>query len=134
MSVDTVRKFYASFAAGDAPGAFALLAPEIDWTEAERGPYEGAYKGVPAVVAGVFEPLGADFDNFAATPSEFLGDGDRVAVFGTYTGVARATGRALKAPFVHAWTVAGGKLVRFVQHTDSAAWNAALAASATAPA
>lgn len=134
MSVETVRNFYACFAAGDVPGAFALLDPEIDWTEAERGPYEGTYKGVPAVVAGVFEPLGADFDQFAATPSEFLGDGDRVAVFGTYTGVARSTGRALKAPFVHSWTVSGGKLVRFVQHTDSAAWNAVFAGAGAVPA
>jgi ketosteroid isomerase-like protein len=82
----------------------------------------------------VFEPLGADFDQFAAAPSEFLGEGDRLAVFGTYTGVARSAGRALKAPFVQSWTVSGGRLVKFVQYTHSAAWNWALAACAPDPA
>jgi hypothetical protein len=30
MSVETVQTFYASFAAGDVPGAFALLDAQID--------------------------------------------------------------------------------------------------------
>jgi ketosteroid isomerase-like protein len=30
------------------------------------------------------------------------------------------------APFVHVWTVADGRLRRFVQYTDSTAWNEAL--------
>jgi hypothetical protein len=33
----------------------------------------------------------------------------------------------LEVPFVHAWSVAEGRLHRFVQYTDSAGWNHALA-------
>lgn len=127
MSVETVRKFYGLFAAGDVPTAFSMLDPQIEWTEADRGPYAGAYRGVPEVVAQVFERLGRDFDDFAAVPAEFLGQGDRVAVFGSYSGVSRGSGRKLNAPFVHSWTVREGKLAKFVQYTDPGLWNEALA-------
>lgn len=126
-SVETVRKFYSSLAAGDAPAAFALLEPEIEWSEAEQSPYEGTFRGAPQIVEGVFQRIGADFDNFAAAPEEFVGQGDRVAVFGRYSGVARTSGKPLSAPFVHSWTVRDGKIARFVQYTDTGIWKTALA-------
>jgi ketosteroid isomerase-like protein len=126
VAVETVQKFYGLFAEGDVPSAFALLDPQVEWTEAAQGPYEGTFRGVPAVVSQVFERLGADFENFAAEPEEFVGQGDRVAVFGTYSGKVRSTGRELKAPFVHSWTVHDGRLSRFVRYTDTGLWNEAL--------
>ena len=42
------------------------------------------------------------------------------------TGVAKKTGRPLKAPFVHSWTVSHGRILRFVQYTDTVAWRQAL--------
>ncbi len=126
-ALKVVRQFYSLLAEGDAPGALGLLDPGIEWTEAERTPYYvGTVHGVEAVVATVLKPIGNDFDNFAATPSDFVAQDDRVVAFGTYSGVAKATGLTLTVPFVHAWTVLDGRLQRFVQYTDSAAWNRAL--------
>ena len=119
----TVREFYGALAAGNPPAAFGLLAPDVEWTEAERSPYyAGTWKGLDQVLAGLFHRIGADFEGFAAKPDEFVADGDRVAVFGNYSGHVKASGRELAAPFVHSWTVADGKLKRFVQYTDTAKW------------
>lgn len=130
--LDLVRSFYDLLAQGDAPAALALLAVDVEWTEAEGSPYyAGTVTGAQAVVATVLAPITADFDNFAATPADFLADGDRVAAFGTYSGVGRSTGQPLLAPFVHLWTVADGQLRRFDQYTDSAPWHAARGAGVT---
>jgi uncharacterized protein len=77
------------------------------------------------VVAGLFEPLGRDFDSFTTVPDDFITDGERVVSIGRYSGITKSTGRTMSAPFVHVWTVADGRLRRFVQYTDSAAWNEA---------
>jgi ketosteroid isomerase-like protein len=63
-SLDTVRSFYASLARGDVPAVLALLDPGIEWTEAERFPYYGGtWRGPDAIVKGLFEPLGRDWNN-----------------------------------------------------------------------
>jgi len=124
----TVKRFYDLLASGDNAAALALLHPGIEWTEAERTPYfAGTICGVDAVVAGLFEPLAHDFEDFTTVPSDFLDNGSRVASFGRYAGMAKSTGRAMSAPFVHLWTAKEGRLRRFTQFTDSAAWNEALA-------
>jgi uncharacterized protein len=126
-ALSVVHRFYALLAKGDLPGALGLLDPAIERTEAERTPYfSGLMRGVDAVVAGLFEPLGRDFDNFSTVPDEFITDGERVVSIGRYSGIMKSTGRTMSAPFVHVWTVADGRLRRFVQYTDSAAWNEAL--------
>lgn len=122
-----VRQFYAALARGDSATAFALLSSSIEWTEAERSPYyAGTVTGIDAIVASVFAPIGLEFDDFAGTPSDFISQDDRTVSFGRYTGRAKNGSGSLNAPFVHVWTVQDGLIVRFVQHTDSAAWNEAL--------
>jgi ketosteroid isomerase-like protein len=126
-ALTTARHFYLALASGDVGGALALLNADIEWTEAERSPYyAGTLRGPNAVVAGVLAPINGDFEGFAATPAEFVADGERVAVFGTYTGLAKITGIRLSVPFVHLWTVADGRLRRFIQYTDSTLWREAL--------
>jgi uncharacterized protein len=132
MAVDqallVVRRFYSLLAAEDTAGALGLLDPDIEWTEAERTPYyAGTMNGIDAVVSGLFDPLGRDFDNFTTLPHDFVTDGGRVVAFGNYSGFAKKSGRTLSAPFVHLWTVSNGRLRRFIQYTDSTPWNEALA-------
>ena len=122
-----VRRFYAALAQGDSAAAFALLDPAVEWTEAERSPYyAGTVSGAVAIVATVFAPIMRDFDDFASTPSDFVSQDDRTVSFGFYTGRVRNGGANLKASFVHVWTVRAGRIVRFAQHTDTAAWAEAL--------
>jgi uncharacterized protein len=128
-ALQVVRQFYSLFAVRDEPQAIELLDPEIEWTEAERTPYFiGTMRGVTAVVTGLFEPLQRDFKEFQTVPREFITEGDRVVAFGDYFGLTKRLDRAMSTPFVHCWTVSNGRLRQFIQYTDSAPWNTALAA------
>jgi len=123
----TVKLFYSLLGSGDSAASLRLLDPQVEWTEAERTPYfAGTMHGVDAIIAGLFEPLARDFDGFMTVPSDFVVEGSRVVAFGQYSGVAKSTGRIMSAPFVHLWTVKNGRLRRFEQFTDSAAWSKAL--------
>jgi ketosteroid isomerase-like protein len=53
------------------------------------------------------------------TPEEFLIDGDRVVTFGAYSGIAKATGKPMCAPFAHRWQIRDDKLARFDMYTDT---------------
>jgi ketosteroid isomerase-like protein len=126
-SLATVKLFYSLLSAGDNSAALQLLDPQVEWTEAERTPYfNGTMIGPDAIIAGLFAPLARDFESFTTTPSDFVTERDRVVSFGRYKGVRRSNGGSMSAPFVHLWTVSTGRLRRFVQFTDSAAWNEAI--------
>lgn len=126
-SLDVVRSFYDRLGRGDVPGLLALLAPELEWTEAERFPYHsGTWRTPGAVVTGLLAPLGRDWSAFAARATEYLADGAHVVAFGSYSGTHRKTRRSFTAAFAHKWTVHGGKIVGFVQYTDTAKVLAAL--------
>jgi uncharacterized protein len=49
-----------------------------------------------------------------------------VVVLGRYRGRAKGSGKPLDVPFVHVWTVRGGRATRFRQFLDTAGWIEAL--------
>lgn len=117
-----VQEVYAGFEAGDMDKATGVMAADIVWNEAEGNPYadNNPYVGPDAVLTGLFARLGGEWDGFAAIPSEFVAEDDRVIVFGRYSGTYKATGKFMDAPFVHSWTVTDGKISAFQQYTDTA--------------
>ncbi len=120
-NVALVQSVYQAFATGDVPAVLAAMSPDIEWNEAENYRYADGnpYRGPEAVLGGVFARIGGEWDDFAAVPAEFLDAGDTVVVLGRYTGSFKATGKSQDAQMVHVWRVAGGKLVRFQQYTDT---------------
>lgn len=122
--LDLVCASYEAFERGDREGALAAFAEDVVWEQAQGLPHGGVYHGLDAVRRNVFDPLDRDWWSvFDAVPSEFLDAGDDIIVLGRYTGTARETGRVLDVPFVHVWTFADGKAVRFRQFLDTAGWN-----------
>jgi uncharacterized protein len=118
--LETVKSFYDALGRGDAPAALGLLAEPLTWTEAEGFPYySGTWTTPQQVFDNLLVPLNRDWDGFAVRPESFLTGGFEIAAFGTYTGVAKATGRKLAAPFAHRWKVVQGKLSSFYQYTDT---------------
>jgi MOSC domain-containing protein YiiM/ketosteroid isomerase-like protein len=98
--VDLVRSFYTRLGQGDVPALLELLAPELEWTEAERFPYSGGTWRTPqAVVDGLLAPLGRDWSAFSATPERFIAEGDQIVALGAYSGTHRLTHRSFTAPF-----------------------------------
>lgn len=127
-SVAIVRRSYAAFARRDMDAVIGDMHPDIVWEQAQGLPHGGTYRGLAAVRAAIFDPLDRDWwESFSALPEEFLDAGDEnVVVLGRYHGVAKGTGRRLDVPFVHVWTLAEGKAVRFRQFLDTAGWVNAL--------
>jgi ketosteroid isomerase-like protein len=123
---ELLRNVYAAFAAGDVPTVLSALAADVRWTEAEGFPYGGTYVGPNAVLQNVFMRLGTEWDGYRAVPQEFVDGGDTVIALGTYSGTYKATGKSFKAPFVHVWRFANGKVAQFAQHTDTAVVQRAL--------
>ena len=119
-AIRPVRAFYDAVARGDVPGILAVLHPNLAWTEATGFPYfSGTWRRPQDVIEKLLIPLGRDWDKFAATPEEFFVVGDRVVTFGAYSGIAKATGRQMRAPFAHRWQVRDDKIARFDMYTDT---------------
>lgn len=114
-----IRDLYTAFAAGDVPSVLGAFAADVQWTEAEGGPYGGVYHGPAAVLEGVFMKLGTEWDTFTAVPQKFIGNAETVVALGDYSGTYKATGKSFTAPFAHAWTLADGKVKSFQQYTDT---------------
>jgi hypothetical protein len=118
--VSTVRSFYDAIAAGDPGKVLSLLHADLSWTEAEGFPYfDGTWTRPSDVVEKLLVPLSRDWDGFAATPEEFITDGKVVVAFGTYSGTAKVSGKAMSVPFAHRWECRDGKLQRFNMYTDT---------------
>jgi ketosteroid isomerase-like protein len=120
QNIEFVQGLYAAFARGDVPAVLAGFADDIEWHEAEGMPYGGVYSGGEAVLQNVFGPISTDVEGFAATPEEYIGSGDTVAVVARYTGTGKVTGKTLDVPAVHVWEIHDGKLTRFRQFIDTA--------------
>jgi ketosteroid isomerase-like protein len=114
-----IEDHYAASARGDLDGMLAPFAPDVEWIEMAGFPYAGTYRGPAAVREGVFERLGAEWVGYQAVAEDLVADGEHVVAFGTYSGTYRATGKAMRARFVHHWTVQDGRVVRFEQFTDT---------------
>lgn len=118
--IDIVKAFYAAIAGGNVQGVLDSLHDNLAWTEAEGFPYySGTWRKPQDVVDKLLVPLMRDWDQFAATAHDFIADGQRVVSFGTYTGVAKATGKSMRAPFAHLWRVLDGKITHFDMYTDT---------------
>jgi uncharacterized protein len=127
-AVDIVRRSYEAFALDDLDAVMADMHPDIVWHQAQGLPHGGVYHGLQEVRRAIFDPLDEEWwDEFTATPDEFLVAGGEVVVLGRYRGVAKGTGKRLDVPFVHVWTVEGELAVRFRQFLDTAGWVEALA-------
>lgn len=113
-TLKTVMDFYQAIANGNVSGVLTLLHPKLSWTEAE-----GTWRTPQEVVDKLLVPLARDWDNFAAKPHDFIESGYRVVTFGTYSGIAKATGKSMHAPFAHLWLIHDGKIASFDMYTDT---------------
>jgi len=118
-NADVIRGLYNAFASGDVPAVLGSFDPEISWTEAAGFPYAGTYIGPNAVLENVFMKLATEWDGFAAVPDEVVDGGETVVALGNYSGTFRASGKSMNVPFAHVYKLKDGKIVSFVQHTDT---------------
>ena len=122
---DLISGLYAAFGRGDVPAVLGAMDAGIRWHEAEGNPYMPsgeAWVGPDAVLGNLFMKLGEDWDGFAVHPAHYHDAGDSVVVEGRYTATHRGSGQPLDAQFCHVWSIAGGKITKFQQYTDTGAF------------
>lgn len=113
--VELVKSFYE-----DDSKLFGALAPDVVWHETEGFPYGGIYKGVDAIFKAVFSHLDEDWENFAAHAEKVMPAGENAVLsYGYYSGIARNTGKKMKAAFAHLYTFENGQVSEFRQFGDS---------------
>lgn len=110
---------YEAFGTGNIPAVLGAFDENISWTEAEGFMYGGTYVGPNAVLENVFMRLGTEWEGFSAVPHQIIDGGDSVVGLGTYSGKYLKTGKSMSVPFAHVWTLRDGKIVKFVQYTDT---------------
>ncbi len=120
-NVRVVRNLYESFAKGDIPAVLSSFDPNIEWIAAENSPYAGSepYVGPTAVLENVIMRIGTDWDNFSIRVDELIDAGEKVIMLGYYSGAHKSTGKQMLTQVAHIWTLAGSKLVKFQQYTDT---------------
>ena len=110
-NLEQAQRAYAAFSAGDAAGAMANIADDIEWITPGRSSVSGTIRGKDAVGA-----LWAKFaeKGFTTKPEYWFSDEDRVVVL---THVALAGEEADAADVL---TYRDGKLVKFQTAGDTA--------------
>ncbi len=118
-NVNLIKNLYQAFAAGDIPAVLQSFDENIEWTEAEGFPYGGTYRGGEAILDNVFMKLATEWNDFKAEPDEFLDAGERIVALGNYSGSYKTTVKSMNVPFAHVWALEDGKIIKFVQYTDT---------------
>jgi hypothetical protein len=129
--IQTVKEAYAAFGRGDVATILSMLAPDVSW-ELEA-PAEVSFAGIrkgPEGVKGFFQAIANDHADPKLEITEYFSSADGVATFGRYKCTLKKTGKRLDSPVAHLFKFRGGKIVRFVDYTDTAAYMEASRTSA----
>ena len=120
-NLDIIKEAYAAFERGDIPAVVAIQDPtaeiespgpkEIPWAGSHRGP-EGAEK--------YFALAFGEVDVEAFETHTFLAQGDKVVVLGVERVRSKRTGRSYETHWVHAMTLAAGKIIKWREYCDTA--------------
>ena len=127
-NLQTIRDMYAAFGRGDIPFILSKLDDDVVWES--EGPAALSFSGMrrgPAETLGFFEGIAKDHENIQLDMPVIFGDGDLVAAFGRYRVTMKATGKPVDTPLAHFWTLSAGKIVRYVNYSNTAAYLDALA-------
>lgn len=117
-----IEQAYAAFASGDIPAFVALLAPDIEWNEAENFIYASGnpYIGPDAIVKGVFERIGNDWEYWKITDLDIMElKNGMVLATARYQAKNKKNGKLLNAQVAHLFTLQNGKITSFQQFTDT---------------
>jgi len=125
-NTEIVKKGYECFGSGDIEGLLEFYSDDISWEtpKVDNAAYSGARRGKEAVLE--FFGMLAESETFTKfEPTEFIAEGDKVVVLGTFEVTVKATGKSFATDWVHVMTVQDGKVTAFREYFDTAAANQA---------
>jgi len=117
-STSIVRSAYAAFQRGDIQTVLSALSPDVDWKYYGRVPWAGERTG-PEQVEAFFQILGDALDIKTFEPSEYIGEGNKVVVFGRTDAIGKKSGQRYENQWAHMLSVENGKITHFVGHDTS---------------
>jgi hypothetical protein len=117
-----VHGIYDAFGRGDIGALLGALADDIEWIceGPAHVPFCGTFRG-PAGVGKFFEALGTTQSEHKLTIDATYADGDTVISTGRFAAKVNATGKRFDFRFVHVFTLKDGKVVKLLDHIDTAA-------------
>jgi ketosteroid isomerase-like protein len=120
-NVDTLKKGFDAFNEGDIDTVKETFHEDVTWQgpNTQEVPGGGKTEGLEDVLK-MFGEIQEEWENFQATPDEFIDAGDTVIVLGHVTGKHQESGNELKTPFVHVWRMDDGKAKRVQALLDTA--------------
>lgn len=126
-NISLIKSLYEAYVNHDLTPVLECCAEDTEWLAiGPIGglPYAGTYRG-PREVERYLAILDDSEESNHLIPQEFLGDGNRVIVFGEYIARVNATGIQFSTDFVHVFTLRDGKITKFRDFYDTAAAMAA---------
>jgi uncharacterized protein len=122
QNINVVQQGYEAFGRGDMKALLSLFDEDIDWRTltVEGAPYRAHYRGRDDV-ARFFSDLQQTEEIIRFETHEFIGQGDRVVVLGSYSSKVRATGRTLDSDWVHVYRVRNGRITEHREYADTGA-------------
>ncbi|MCW5983028.1 MAG: nuclear transport factor 2 family protein [Bryobacteraceae bacterium] len=132
-SAAIVKQAYEAFGRGDLQGLLDSLTDDVVWeTPAVRGASFGGRRQGKQGVAAFFSELLQAEEVLLFDMSEYIAQGERVAVLGRYRGRVKATGQIAETPLIHVFTIRKGKIANFFELYDTAAAERAYQQAASA--
>ena len=111
QNVETAKKGYAAFAAGDLETVLSNFDDDVEWVVPGNSTVSGTYRG-KAEVTELFAKVAEQ--SFTTTPSRFLADDDVVVV------LTQVTAGGESAPQADVVTFRDGKIVKVQNFGDTA--------------
>ena len=132
-NTEIVKGMYDAFGRGDIAAVLNSLADNVDWVVPGPSsiPYAGRYRSREEV-ARFFQKLGETTEFEPFTIEQYVEQGDVVIALGSYIGRSKTAQKQFRSKWAMVFTLRGGKVTRFEEHTDTAAIASAYTASTTA--
>jgi ketosteroid isomerase-like protein len=121
-NIDILKDSYAAFGRGDLAAILRDVDPNVEWGETgpKEIPWAGSFRGHDGVKK-FFATIDAEAEIHSFGPETFIADGNHVVVLGSEKISSKRTGRTYECNWAHVFTLAGGKIVKFREYTDTAA-------------
>jgi ketosteroid isomerase-like protein len=121
--VEKIKDIYAAFGRGDIAAILASLTDDVSWEF--EAPAELSWSGIrhsPQQATGFFTGIAAEHAEPNLAMTEFFASDDAVAAFGRYQATVKATGIRVDTPVAHYFRFRNGKIARYVNIVNSAAF------------
>jgi len=121
--IKKIQDMYAAFGRGDVESILNNTTDDVSW-EFEATPalsWSGIRRGRKEAM-GFFTGIAAEHENPVLSMTEFFSGPDSVAAFGRYEATVRATGIRVNTPVAHYFKFRDGKVCRYLNFTNSAAF------------